>query len=214
MSGNVPYGKVREAMHQHAAGDTSAPLTPTMNRVLSAAQHAASLTNEYEGGSFRLHGQDSGQHIGPNADRKAPALQPYSPGDPYTMVGGMPDKRTGKAFPTQMVDYGSPSPRANAGDIIDARKKMVAASSSPDAVLGTWTSVGGRGENRVDIDMSTKFSDSSAADTAVIDRNEDAHFSMKDFSEKTNQQIRDERGLGPRPEKEKGQEEIVRRHKP
>lgn len=204
MSANVPYAKTRQAMLDHAAGDTSVPLTPTMNRVLSAAQHAAALTAENSGASMDLR-----------------TLHAYEPGDPYSMVGGEPDARTGKAFPTQQVDYGAQSPKATAGDIIDARKKMLpAGGNNPDSVLGTWVATHDAndkplpvGERRVDIDLSTKFGSVPEADDAMLSRNEDAHFSMADFSERFNDQVRSERGMGPRPPKGPGQNEIVRRHK-
>lgn len=200
MSANVPYAKTRQAMLDHASGDTSAPLTPMMSRVLSSAQQASALTSEHGGASLDLH-----------------TMKPYQAGDEAYMVGGTPDSQTGKAFPSQLVDYGNPDPKMTAGDFIDTRRKMLAAAQGTEnPVFGTWVAkepdqYGAEGKPHVAIDLSTAYSGQKQADDATLARNESANFTMKDFSEKTNEQIRKERGLGPRPPKAPGQNEIVRR---
>lgn len=202
MSGNVPYSRVRQAMLDHESGVDTRPMPPMMHRMLSSAQQASALTSEFGGASLDLH-----------------TMKPYQAGDEAYMVGGTPDASTGKAFPSQLVDYGNPDPKMTAGDFIDTRKKMLAAAQgSENPVFGTWVAkepdqYGAEGKPHVAIDLSTAYSSQKQADDATLARNESANFTMKDFSEKTNEQIRAERGLGARPEKQAGQNEIVRHYR-
>jgi hypothetical protein len=172
------------------------PLTPTMNRVLSAAQHMSALTSENGGATMDLRG-----------------MKAYEAGQDVQMVGGSPDVRTGKAFPTQLVDVGSSNPRVHAGDVIDARKKMLpAAVGKASPALGTWAP---EGKRKVDIDLvDVIHGNPKRAGDLTIERNEDAYFNLKNFDEPSNEQLRTERGIkGSRPPKGAKQEEVARRHK-
>lgn len=194
MSAKVPYSRTRQAMLDADAGK-GGPLTPTMHRVLSAAQHMAALTSENGGATIDLRKMDA-----------------YEGGQNFQMVGGSPDVRTGKAFPTQLVDVGSPNPRVHAGDIIDARKKMLpAAVGKARPALGTWAA---KDKKQVDIDLvDVIHNNPRRAEDLTLQRNEDAYFNLKNFDEPSNEEIRAKRGMGPRPPKAKRQEEVVRRYK-
>ena len=114
-------------------------------------------------------------------------LKSYNPGDSAHMVGSTVDRRTSKPFPSQLVDKGADSPTTHPNDVLGIRNKQVA------------------------VDLSTAYGNQRDADTATLQRNEDANFSMKTMEEKPYEEIARARGLGgPRPDKAPGQEEVYR----
>lgn len=160
--------------------------------LLNRAQFIAHQTNANGGHSADLH-----------------TLKSYNPGDSAHMVGSTVDRRTSKPFPSQLVDKGADNPTMHPNDVLGIRNKMLGAQpESERPVLGTWKD----GANKqVAVDLSTAYGNQHDADTATLQRNEDANFSMKTMEEKPYEEIARERGLGgPRPDKAPGQEEVYR----
>ena len=166
------------------------------HRMLSAAQHLSNLTDEHGGASADLH-----------------SLRAYEYGENAHMASGTPDVRTGKAFPTQLVDVGTSNPKLSVGDVMEIRDKMrPAAKGAANPVFGTWVSEKDP-KKGVQVDYATALPDKEKAKDLTLSRNEDAMFSMSDLSETKNEDIRTERGItGERPPKTKSQEEVFRRH--
>lgn len=182
-------------------------------RLLSNAQHLANYTSENFGASADLWSMD-----------RVPG------GEKAWMVGGTSDPRTGKAFPTQLVDVGAPNPKLTAHDVLGTRDAMLPAARSwetkregtrgyKNAIYGTWKddSLG-----RVDVDLSTKFNDERQAEDMMFSRKEYAIYDNGHQNpdgttgrEITNQQARERRGLKVSPkdtQKDAKQEIIYSRH--
>lgn len=126
-------------------------------------------------------------------------------GDKTYIVGKEPSKKTKKAVPTEFEDVGSPSPHLSALQFASHFNRLKPHANSKKALMGSWVDKSSE-ENRakgVQIDLSGGYIGRKAAETRMIDRNEDAISDAENgFADIRNEDVRHKYTDTPRPPKE------------
>jgi hypothetical protein len=106
------------------------------------------------------------------------------------VVGAEPSEITGKRVTTHLYGEGMAHPALSMGQLNTEYKRLKRHVTAPGGAMGSWVNGG-----RVHMDASRVFADQDAAGRAVIARDEDASFDLKNLSDVTNAEHRQRLGV-------------------
>jgi hypothetical protein len=145
---------------------------------------------------------DSTKNFG-GASMNLKSMKLAQPGDPLHIVGKEPSKRTGKAVETAFVNPGESkiTPRQFALHF----NRLKGETDNPNAMIGSWFDNKTKKSKAkgVQLDLSVGHRYKKTAERKMIDRNEDAIFSMTNMRNTRHEAARKRHGITtPRPPKE------------
>jgi hypothetical protein len=127
------------------------------------------------------------------------------PGDRVHLVGKEPSRLSGHPVPTEFESAGEAHPKLSAKQFASHFVRLSGHATDDKASMGSWVDNSNKKARSkgVQIDLSTGHKYKKVAEKKMIDRNEDAIFSMKNMRTTRNEAARKRHGITePRPPKE------------
>ena len=128
-----------------------------------------------------------------------------NPGDKVHLVGKEPSKLSGHPVQTEFENVGEAHPKLNAKQFASHFARLSQHAADDKASMGSWVDNSSKKSKQkgVQIDLSTGHRYKKVAEKKMINRNEDAIFSMHNMRATRNEAARKRHGITePRPPKE------------